>query len=142
MNKRIFLLAIVLFCGSKLIAQDTLSKSDALLIVMENNFDVLLSKEQLKIAETNTSVFNSGYLPTLSGNANIAFNNDDVNAKFQDGRETELRGATSNSRSAGLALNYVLFNGFNRKYNMDRNKELLNRGQLSLRGSLEGAILF
>lgn len=141
MIKRIFLLAVVLLSGSTLQAQDTLSKSQALMIVMENNFDVLLSKEQLKIAETNTSIFNSGYLPTVTGNANIAFNNDDVNAKFQDGRETELRGATSNSRSGGLALNYVLFNGFNRKYNMDRNKELLNRGQLSLRASLESAIL-
>jgi outer membrane protein TolC len=118
-----------------------LSKTEALQILMDNNFDVRLSKEQLKIAETNTQIFNSGYLPTLSGNANLNYNIDEINAEFQDGRTSELSGAKSDSRSAGLSLNYVLFNGFNRKYNMDRNRELLNRGQLVLRSTLESSIL-
>ena len=141
MIKRYFLsLTLLLIIGS-IQAQDLLSKSEALQIVMENNFDVLLGKEQLKVAETNTEIFNSGYLPTLSGNAGINYNIDNVEAQFQDGRVTEIDGAKSNSRTAGLALNYVLFNGFNRKYNMDRNRELLNRSQLSLRATLEGTVL-
>lgn len=141
MNKRYFLMLLA-FCvafGSQ--AQEQLGKSDALRIVMENNFDVLIGQESLKIAETNTEIFNSGYLPTLSGNAGINFNSDNISAQFQDGRQTELTGAESNARTAGLALNYVLFNGFNRKYNMDRNRELLNRSQLSLRATLENTIL-
>lgn len=141
MNKRyIFILAFVLTCSIGQ-AQEVLTKSEALRIVMENNFDVLLSQEQVKVAETNTEIYNSGYLPTLSGNAAINFNRDNIKAEFQDGRVTELNGAESNSRTAGLALNYVIFNGFNRKYNMDRNKELLNRGQLNLRATLESTIL-
>lgn len=141
MIKRYFLsLTLLLIIGS-IQAQDLLSKSEALQIVMENNFDVLLGKEQLKVAETNTEIFNSGYLPTLSGNAGINYNIDNVEAQFQDGRVTEIDGAKSNSRTAGLAMNYVLFNGFNRKYNMDRNRELLNRSQLSLRATLEGTVL-
>lgn len=141
MIKRYFLIITLLFLGNLMKAQDLLTKSDALMIVMENNFDVKLSKEQIKIAETNTSIFNSGYLPTLNGTAGITYNSDNVNVQFQDGRETELNGATSNSRNAGLGLNYVLFNGFNRKFNMERNEEFLNRGQLTLRATLENTIL-
>jgi len=141
MNKRYFLGLALLLAFHLGQAQENLGKSDALRIVMENNFDVLLGKESLKIAETNTELFNSGYLPTLSGNAGINFNSDNISAQFQDGRQTELTGAESNSRTAGLALNYVLFNGFNRKYNMDRNRELLNRGQLNLRATLENTIV-
>jgi len=141
MNKRYIFILALLMTYSLGQAQEVLSKSEALRIVMENNFDVLLSQEQVKVAETNTEIFNSGYLPTLSGNAAINFNRDNITAEFQDGRVTELNGAESNSRTAGLALNYVIFNGFNRKYNMDRNKELLNRGQLNLRATLENTIL-
>lgn len=143
MNKRVFFILITILIANSAQTQEMLSKSQALQMVMENNFDVLLSKEQVRIAETNTSLLNSGYLPTLTGNANVNFNRDKISAQFQNGRETELKGdsARSDSRSAGLALNYVLFNGFNRKYNMDRNRELLNRGQLSLRATLEGSIL-
>lgn len=141
MSKRHFLSLILLMCLHQTQAQEMLSKSEALRIIMENNFDVLLSKESEKIAETNTEIYNSGYLPTLTGNAGINYNVDNVEAQFQDGRITEASGAKSNSRTAGLALNYVLFNGFNRKYNMDRNKELLNQSQLNLRATLENTIL-
>ena len=141
MIKRYFVIATLLLTGNLIKAQDLLSKADALMIVMENNFDVKLSKEQIKIAQTNISIFNSGYLPTLTGTAGMTYNSDNVNVEFQDGRESSLKGATSNSRNAGLGLNYVLFNGFNRKFNMERNEEFLNRGQLTLRATLENTIL-
>jgi len=141
MIKRCLFLLPLLFGLQQMNGQEILSKTEALRIVMENNFDVRLGQESLKVAEANTSVFNSGYLPTLTGNAGLNFNRDDIAAEFQDGRTTELNGATSNSRTAGVQLNYVLFNGFNRKYNMDRNKELLNRSQLTLRATLESTIL-
>jgi len=141
MIKKYFLIVALLLTGYMVKAQDLLSKSDALMIVMENNFDVKLSQEQIKIAETNTSIYNSGYLPTLTGNLGTTYNSDNISVEFQDGRETELTGATSNSRNAGLNLNYVIFDGFNRKFNMQRNEEFLNRGQLALRATLESTIL-
>lgn len=143
MTKRYFFLATLLLClaNATSFAQNLLTKHDALRIVMENNFDVILSEEDLKIAETNTSIFNSGYLPTLSGNAGISYNIDNLNVERQDGSVIETTNAKSDSHNAGLNLNYVLFNGFSRKYDMERNKELLNQGQLNMRATLEATIL-
>ena len=135
-------ITLTVFC--LLTAQVTaqvLSKEEAIQIVMENNFDIRVANNDLEIAENNTGILNSGYLPTLNGTAGITYNSDNLNAQFQDGRTTELTGAQSDSRTAGLSLNYVLFNGFNRKYNMELNRENLNLSQLNARAILETVML-
>ena len=138
MTKRLLLLFIVsTVVAQQVSAQQDLSKAEAIRVVMENNFDVIISKNNITIAENNTSIYNSGYLPTLTGSAAINYNKDNLVVEFQDGAERTLDGATSNNRNAGLSLNYVLFDGFNRKYSMDRNRENLNLSQLSARATLE-----
>ena len=134
-------LFVVLFLSVNLQAQNILSKSEAIKIAMEENFDVKIADQNLEVAENNTSIFNSGYLPTLTGNAGFSFNRDALNVEFQDGSERTLDGAKSNSRNAGLALNWIVFNGFNRKYNVARNQENLNLGQLNAKFALENVML-
>ena len=138
--KNIGLLAVFLL-SFNLQAQNVLSKSEAIKIAMEQNFDVKVAEQNIDIAENNTSIFNSGYLPTLTGNAGFSFNRDNLNVEFQDGSERTLDGAKSNSRNAGLALNWVVFNGFNRKFNMARNEESLNLSQLNAKFALENVMI-
>lgn len=138
-QKYTFLL-LILLASWQLQGQEVLTKGEAISEIMANNFNVIISEKSIEIAENNASILNSGYLPTLSGNAGINLNKDNLQVAFQDGRVNELDGATSDSKTAGLALNYVLFNGFNRKYNMARNQESLNRSQLNARSVLETAL--
>ncbi len=141
-KRYIYISAIILSSAiSSIQAQGLLSKQKAMEIAMEQNFDIKLSDLNIDIAESNTSIFNSGYLPTLTGNAGLTYNIDNVTAQFQDGRETSLKGANSDSRNFGLAFNWVLFDGFNRKYNMERNQENLNLSQLNARATLENVLL-
>ena len=121
--------------------QEVMDKAEALRQLMANNFNVIISEKSIEIAKNNTSIYNSGYLPTLTGNAGITYNIDDLNVQFRDGNSSELKGARSDSRNAGLNLNFVIFNGFNRKYNMSRNMENLNRSQLNARSVLETALI-
>ena len=132
----IFLMGLVL-----IVSAQQLTKEQAMKIVMANNFDLTIADNAVKIAENNTSILNSGYLPTLSGTAGLSYNSDNLTAQFQDGRVAELEGATSDSRNAGLSLNYVVFDGFNRKYNMASNRENLNFQQLQARATLETVML-
>ena len=122
-------------------SQELLSKSEAIQIVLENNFDVIIAKSNLTIAENNTGILNSGYLPSVIGNAAINYNLDDISVEFQDGSERALNSAKSDNRSAGLNLNYVLFDGFNRQYNIKRNQENLNKSQLNVKATLENTLL-
>lgn len=141
MIKCFFYSLVLLTSSLALSAQGILTKTKALTIMMDQNFDVQISQSNLEIAGLNTNIFGSGYLPTVTGTAGVTYNRDNLSVQFQDGRDTELKGAKSDSRNAGVNLNWVVFDGFNRKYNMERNKELLNQGQLSLRATMETAII-
>ncbi|MFY0594456.1 TolC family protein [Roseivirga sp.] len=134
--------SFIIFClclglSLHLEAQQSLSKAEAIRLVMENNFDIRLSKNDIKIAENNTSILNSGYLPTLNGTAGVTYNSESITAVFRSGDPTDVSGAKSDNRTANLNLNYVLFDGFNRKYNLERNKENLNIAQLNAKATLE-----
>jgi len=136
-KQRIILFCLLMGIGVHLMAQQSLTKAEAIRQLMENNFDIRLSRNDIEIAENNTGLLNSGYLPTLSGTAGITYNSENINAVFRDGNITDTNGAKSDSRTAGLNLNYVLFDGFNRKYNMERNRENLNIAQLNAKATLE-----
>lgn len=122
-------------------AQTLLSKSEIIKIILESSFDVKVAENAVETAKNNTSIFNSGYLPTLNATAGINYNKDNIAVEFQDGSERSLDGAKSDSKNAGISLNYVLFDGFNRKYNISRNQENLNRSQLNARAVLENTLL-
>lgn len=139
-RQRYTFLLLSLALSLQLQAQEILSKGEAISEIMANNFNVVISKKSIEIAENNTSIYNSGYLPTVTGSAGINYSKDNLKVEFQDGQVNELDGATSDSKTANLNLNYVLFNGFNRKYNVQRNAESLNRAQLNARSILETAL--
>ena len=107
MTKHLTILILVGLSFS--VGAQQLTKEGAIKIVMENNFDLAIADNAVKIAENNTSLLNSGYLPTLTGSAGATYNSDNLTAQFQDGRIAELDDANSDSRTAGLSLNYVIF---------------------------------
>lgn len=134
-----FVLAFIISNG--VISQVLLTKEEAVKLALESNFNIVQAKQSILIEENNTSIYNSGYLPTLNGTANIAYNVDNVTAVFQDGSERKLDGAESDSRSAGVNLNWVLFDGFNRKYSIERNQVNYSISQLNAKATLEVVLL-
>lgn len=141
MTNRIIQFILLSTLVSPLLSQEVLSKAKAIDLALQSNFDIVLSNQSLVVDENNTSIYNSGYLPTVSGNANVTYNIDDITAEFQDGNERKLENAESNSRSAGLAVNWILFDGFNRRYRMNQNQANLSISQLNAQGTLEVVLL-
>lgn len=123
------------------IGQSLLTKPQALSILMEQNFDLKIADLNAEIAKNNTNFLNSGYLPTLSANGNINYNIDDTDQVFSSGRDTTFTNARSDSRILNLNLNYVLFDGFNRKYNISRSRENLTVAQLNAQMTLENTLV-
>ena len=143
MNYRIkYLCLIGLAVSFHLNAQEiTISKSEAVALALENNYGIKISNNSLKIAENNKSVLNSGYLPTLTGNAGATLNLDDTEATFSNGNVTILNGAESSRYNASLNLNYTLFDGMGRYYDYKQLKEEYNLSELQARETIENTLL-
>ena len=121
--------------------QTVLSKDAAVQMALENNYGVKISNNNVKIAENNKSILNSGFLPTLTGLGGIVYNIDDTEATFANGNVTTLDGAESNRYNASLNLNYTLFDGLGRHYNYKQLKEQYNLSELQARETIENTLL-
>lgn len=141
MKKRIYIVCIAVLIGCNLYAQNILSKEEAIQLTLENNYGVKIANNNVEVAENNKSVLNSGYLPTLTGNAGATYNKDDISAEFSNGESTSLNGAESSRYNAGLNLNYTLFDGLGRYYDFKRLKEEYNLSELQARETIENTIL-
>lgn len=118
-----------------------LSKNEAVQLALENNYGIKIANNNLKIAENNKGILNSGYLPTLTGNAGATYNLDNTEATFADGRVTTLEGAESDRYNASLNLNYTIFDGLGRLYNYKQLKEQYNLSELQARETIENTLL-
>lgn len=140
------LTVIVVVCAfAKAYAQETpsklLSKDDAVAMMLENNFGVKLAENEISIAENNKGVLNSGYLPTLTGNAGANYSINDQTAIFQNGTEQSIDGAETTTYNASINLAYTLFDGLGRHYNFKELKERYNLSKLQARETIENTML-
>jgi outer membrane protein TolC len=122
-------------------AQKVLTKAEAVQVALENNYGIKISNNSLKIAENNKGILNSGYLPTITGNAGAIYNLDDTEATFSNGDVTTLNGAESNRYNASVSLNYTLFDGMGRHYDYKQLKEQYNLSELQARETIENTLL-
>jgi len=121
--------------------QEKLTKDQAVKIALKNNYGIKIANNNLKIAKNNKSVLNSGYLPTLTGNAGATYNTDDTEAVFLNGDLTNLKNAKSSRYNASVSLNYTLFDGLGRLYNYKQLKEQYNLSELQARETIEKTLL-
>ncbi|MEO9891846.1 TolC family protein [Aurantibacter sp.] len=145
----------ILIITSTLCAQENLlSKEEAVNLALENNFGIMVAKNQVAIAENNKGVLNSGFLPTLTGSASAnygrndnhiefpgRFETDPVTGETQPFPDTELYKAEAQSYSTALTANYTLFDGLGRFYNYKRLKEQYQLSELQARETIENTVL-
>lgn len=122
-------------------SQNLLTKEQVLQEILANNYNVKLSQNKLEMAQNNASIYNSGFLPSLSTSANAGYDLDNQNITFQDNTKTEIRNANAQSLNASIGLSYPLFTGFSRKYLYQQFKEQASLSELEAKNILESAIL-
>ena len=132
---------IFLLCFSSSFAQEKLTKEEAVNLALENNYGILIAKNNVKIAENNSSLNNSGYLPRITANAGANYNLNDTENTLQNGTISENNGAESKSYNASIGLNYTLFDGLGRSYNYKKLKESYNLSELEAQTVIENSLL-
>lgn len=135
----IFIFSIIF--SAHLFGQDLLTKSDVVSIALEYNFDIQTANNNVDIAENNSSILNSGYLPTLSGNGSATYSIADSDNTLQSGDVQSASGVNTTRLSASAGLNYTLFDGMGREYNYKKLKENYNLTELQARLVIENSVL-
>ena len=132
-----------------ILGQENLSKEAALAIALEQNFGIKVSRNVTEIVKNNSSVLNSGYLPTVSISGGSNYTGSDAEIAFpgqvdDDGLPIPNRifeDQESQRFNAGVNVNYTLFDGLGRKYTYKRLKEEYSLSELQLRETIEFTIL-
>lgn len=141
MNHIKYLSILTLFISASISGQALLDKQNAVDIALENNYDIKVSNNELEVAKNSSSVYNSGYLPSVfaSGGANYQDNKNEI--EFQDGNKQDDIETTTNSYNASIGVDYLLFDGLGRKYNYKKLQELYNISEIRVRQVIENTLL-
>lgn len=138
------LIKTILFIGcfsGLLSAQETLTKKEAVAITLENNYGILLSNNKNEIAANNAGIYNTGYLPTITGGGNATYSNNNSDFTFQTGETSLVKNASSHNFGASIGLNYVLFDGFGRSYNFKKLQQAAQLSTLETKAVIEQTII-
>lgn len=122
-------------------SQDKLTKKQAVTLSLENNYGILIAKNNVKLAENNARIFNTGYLPKVVAGSGINYSNNSNEFTSQSGVITNVDNAEATSYNASIGVNYTLFDGFGRVYNFKKLKESHNLSELEAKAIIENSLL-
>lgn len=130
---KIQLLLLICFSIFNSNAQEVLTLEDAVKIALENNYEIKISKNDLRIDQSNVAYGNAGMLPKLT--ANVVDNNNVQNTSQTriDGTVNELDNAKNNNLTYGVGLDWTIFDGFKMFAKLDQLKALQKLGEAELK---------
>lgn len=135
MKKNLFILALIC-CPWWSFGQTLLTLEEAVGLTLENNFDIRIAKNEVKISEENVTLGNAGMLPRVNG---ILTNNNTILNTTQtqsNGNEVEIDGAKNLNLNYGLGLEWTIFDGFRMFARHNQLKELQKLGETELKVEL------
>ena len=128
--KKLFLIYTFLMIVVLTNAQQALSLGDAIATALENNYSIQIVKQDQQIAEIRNNWGNAGRYPYISASLGSD------NASNLNESEDYVR----NSISAGVSLNWTLFDGYAVRISKQRFEELENLSKQNTAIMVEGTI--
>ena len=132
-NRTTPLLFFFFIVGFQAHAQGILTIEDAVKIALENNYEIKIAKNDLKVDQVNVSSGNAGMLPRAT--ASVTDNNSvqNLNQTRIDGTENSLNNAKNNSLSYGVLLDWTIFDGLRMFARKEQLRELQKLGDAELK---------
>ncbi len=105
------LLIALIFLSVSANAQSQLTIDAAIALALQNNYDIIIARNDSAIAHKNNTIGNAGMLPNLNvnGGANYGLNN--INQRFTNGTEIIRNSVNSTNINVSADLNWTLFDG-------------------------------
>lgn len=136
-SKIIFALFIILLMSSRAFSQEILSLEDAIKITLSNNYSISIARNESKISENNSDIGNAGFLPSIDASGSYVKSSNDTKQEYFDGRTINRNSAKSTNLTAGVNLNWTVFDGFEMFAALDMLKEMRRIGEDNLKAEIE-----
>lgn len=132
--------SLILGASTMANAQEVLTRDEAMKLALQHNYDIQVAQKNIESAKNNSSIYNTGYLPTanLIGSGQITYNAGE-NETVQGTQSFDA--AEAYNYNASLGVNYVIFNGLGRMYNYKQLKEQHNLTELQAKQIIENTLL-
>jgi outer membrane protein TolC len=128
---------LILFLPATLFSQEIYDLSRCVKTGLEQNFSVIVARNQQEIAENNVTRGNAGYLPTVTTTNRFGGNVNSTTQNMNDGSQNISSGVHNTTGSAAINLNMTLFNGFNVQTTYQKLNELKQMGELNTQMAME-----
>ena len=122
-------------------AQDNLSLQDAISTALKNNYSILISKNESAKADNDNTIGNAGMLPSVTASGEINQTENDLRQNYTDGRVVDRKNVSSTATSAGVNLNWTLFDGLRMFITKSKLSEIAARGELTYKSEVENTIV-
>lgn len=128
---------MMLMFASAGVSQELLTLEKAVSIGLANNFGIIMARQSQQIAHNNASPGNAGMLPGVNVNAGYVNGLSNALVQVVTGSELDNSSAHSNLITAGVALDWTIFDGLNMFITWDKLKNLEEASELSAKITVE-----
>ena len=124
---------LILACLTSVVLSQKLTIDDAISIALKNNFDIRVAKNDVAITKANNKPGNAGMLPTVGVSGSGSYGVSESTQKLGTGAVNNYSALTSSSLSAGLQLNWTLFDGGKMFVTKSKLNEIQSLGEIQFR---------
>lgn len=138
--KRILFIFLIFF--NVMHAEEVINLKNLIEKGLEQNFQLRMVRNEQKITDNNATLGNAGFLPTVDLNSTFGGTESNTGQFPQDENDVVIRqsGVSNQNFSAGVNLNWTIFDGFNIQAKYSGLKELQQIGELKTRMNVEAFV--
>lgn len=148
-NYSIPLFLFTIYWPMQLVAQTVLPLNEAVVIALQENQNITIARQNNALVEARTNWGTVGLLPTLTANGSYTYAINDLTQQLAVAQDSagnpappnQVNDAVFQTYSAGITLNYVLFDGLGRINNLSKLHLERDLSETQLRFNIENSLL-
>ena len=117
-----------------------MTAQEAMKTAIENNYGIIISKNEIEIGSINNNWANAGAIPSISASASKTIGVNNLEQKLSNGTVTRKNGNSTQNLNAGIAVNWRVFDGLKMFATKKRLEELERRGEYAFRKNLNETV--
>jgi outer membrane protein len=135
------LFLVFLLLSKKVFTQEILTIEQAIDTTLKNNYAIAIERNNVTIIENSNTLGNASMLPKIDFEASTNLANNNTKQEFSNGLSVDQSNVESNNITAGVYLNWILFDGFKMFATKQKLNELEAIGLLNYKIAVENTLV-